>query len=135
MHTEGTNLSEGRGTTLPFELTGAPFIEAEEYARRLNKYNLPGVYFRPCSFLPTFQKHAGETCEGVQIHVCDREQFEPVIAGLATIKEARELYSEKFRWKNPPYEYEYERNPFDVIPGSGRLREQIDAGATLGEIR
>ena len=134
VHTEGTQLSEGRGTTRPFELTGAPYINAEEYSAVLNNYELPGVYFRACSFLPTFQKHAGETCEGVQIHVLERDEFEPVLAGLATIKAAHDLYPENFLWKNPPYEYEHERNPFDVIAGTKRLREQIEAGASLEEI-
>jgi uncharacterized protein YbbC (DUF1343 family) len=135
VHTEGTQLSEGRGTTRPFELTGAPYINAEEYSEVLNNYELPGVYFRACSFLPTFQKHGGETCEGVQIHVLERNEFEPVLAGLATIKAAHDLYPENFLWKNPPYEYEHERNPFDVIAGTKRLREQIEAKASLEAIK
>jgi uncharacterized protein YbbC (DUF1343 family) len=135
VHVEGTRLSEGRGTTRPFELVGAPYIDAAEYARRLQGLGLPGVYFRPAYFQPTFQKHARVTCGGVQLHVTDREQFEPVISGVATVKVAYDMYPEQFRWKEPPYEYEFEKNPFDVIAGTNRLREQIEAGDSIETIR
>src|ERR1044071_9960398 len=102
VHLEGTQMSEGRGTTRPFELVGAPYIDAEDYGRRLNALGLPGVYFRPTVFQPTFQKHAGVSCGGVQIHVRDREAFEPVQAGLAVVKVAYELYTREFKWKQPP---------------------------------
>jgi uncharacterized protein YbbC (DUF1343 family) len=135
VYVEGTQLSEGRGTTRPFELIGAPYIEAEEYARRLMQEGLEGVHFRPSGFQPTFQKHAGRTCGGVQIHVTQRDLFEPVIAGLATIKVAYDLYEEHFRWKEPPYEYVYDKNPFDVIAGTGKLRAQIERHDELETIR
>jgi uncharacterized protein YbbC (DUF1343 family) len=135
VHVEGTQLSEGRGTTRPFELVGAPYIDAAEYARRLQGLGLPGVYFRSAYFQPTFQKHARVTCGGVQLHVTDREQFEPVISGVATVKVAHDMYPEQFRWKEPPYEYEFEKNPFDVIAGTNRLREQIGAGDSIETIR
>lgn len=134
VHFEGTQLSEGRGTTRPFELAGAPYIVAEDYARELNALQLPGVYFRSCVFRPTFQKHGGVSCGGVQIHVLDRAQFEPVIAGLAMVKLAHDLYPDEFRWKEPPYEYVYDRNPFDVIAGTTRIRESIEQGAALREM-
>ena len=134
VHLEGTQLSEGRGTTRPFELVGAPYIEAACFARALAAYELPGVYFRSCNFQPTFQKHAGRSCGGVQIHVTDREQFEPVTAGVAVVREAYALYREQFRWKEPPYEYVYDKNPFDVIAGTARLRTAIERGAALSEI-
>jgi uncharacterized protein YbbC (DUF1343 family) len=134
VHLEGTQMSEGRGTTRPFELIGAPYIEASRYARALSAYDLPGVFFRPCNFQPTFQKHAGRTCGGVQIHVTDRAQFEPVATGVAAVKGAYELYPEHFLWKAPPYEYVYDKNPFDVIAGTGQLRTQIERGETLVEI-
>ncbi len=134
VHLEGTQLSEGRGTTRPFELIGAPFIQAEEYALELAKLSLPGVYFRPCYFQPTFQKHAKQTCGGVQLHVTERDEFEPVLAGIATVKIAYNLYTEDFRWKEPPYEYVYDKNPFDVIAGTSRLRLAIERGETLEEI-
>jgi len=134
VHVEGTQLSEGRGTTKPFELVGAPFIEAEAYAQSLTGLGLHGVHFRACGFQPTFQKHAGRGCGGVQIHVTDREAFEPVIAGVATIKVAYDLYQEQFSWKEPPYEYVYDKNPFDVISGTDKLRAAIERGDSLESI-
>ena len=131
VHFEGTQLSEGRGTTRPFELVGAPYIDAEEYARSLNELRLPGVYFRSCIFRPTFQKHAGISCGGVQIHVTDRDVFEPVITGVAMVKLAHDLYPAEFRWKVPPYEYVYDRNPFDVIAGTSSIREAIESGSSI----
>jgi uncharacterized protein YbbC (DUF1343 family) len=131
VHFEGTQLSEGRGTTRPFELVGAPYVNPEEYARRLNERGLPGVYFRSCIFRPTFQKHAGVSCGGVQIHVLDREKFEPVRAGITMVKIAYDLYKDEFRWKEPPYEYVYDRNPFDVIAGTSKIREAIEGGRSI----
>jgi uncharacterized protein YbbC (DUF1343 family) len=131
VHFEGTQLSEGRGTTRPFELVGAPYFDPEEYARQLNERELPGVYFRSCIFRPTFQKHAGISCGGVQIHVLDREKFEPVTAGITMVKIAYDLYRDEFRWKEPPYEYVYDRNPFDVIAGTSKIREAIEAGSSI----
>jgi uncharacterized protein YbbC (DUF1343 family) len=134
VHLEGTQMSEGRGTTRPFELIGAPYIDAAEYAHALNGLELPGVYFRACGFQPTFQKHAGQPCGGVQIHVLEREAFEPVMAGLATVLVAHELYVDQLRWKEPPYEYVYDKNPFDVIAGTGSLRAGIERGDRLETI-
>ena len=131
VHFEGTQLSEGRGTTRPFELVGAPYVDPEEYARRLNERELPGVYFRSCIFRPTFQKHAGISCGGVQIHVLDREKFEPVITGITMVKIAYQLYPDEFSWKEPPYEYVYDRNPFDVIAGTSRIREAMEVGSSI----
>lgn len=134
VHVEGTQLSEGRGTTRPFELVGAPYVDAEEYARSLNSMNLPGVFFRSCIFRPTFQKHAGVSCGGVQLHVTDRNEFEPVTTGIALVKVAYELYRSDFRWKEPPYEYVFDRNPFDVIAGTSSIREAIEQGAPIDRI-
>jgi uncharacterized protein YbbC (DUF1343 family) len=116
-------------------LIGAPYIEPAKYARELNAYNFAGVHFRACSFQPTFQKHAGQTCGGVQIHVTGREEFEPVSAGVAAVKVAHDLYTEKFLWKEPPYEYVYELNPFDVIAGTASLRESLERGDSLEVIQ
>lgn len=132
---EGTKISEGRGTTRPFEIVGAPFIEAQEYADVLKQANLPGVIFRPTNFLPTFQKHKDTSCGGVFLHVTDRKTFKPFLTGVALIKSAFDLYPEKFEWKNPPYEYEYDRNPFDVINGTTKIREFIENGETLENIK
>lgn len=134
VHVEGTQVSEGRGTTRPFELIGAPFIAAEEYAGELTRQGFPGVYFRACGFQPTFQKHGGMTCGGVQIHVTDRNAFEPAIVGVATVKAAHDLYTEPFRWKEPPYEYVYDKNPFDVIAGTDKLRKAIERGDSIDVI-
>ena len=134
VHLEGTQLSEGRGTTRPFELIGAPYIEAEEYASHLTREGFAGVHFRPCGFQPTFQKHAGRACGGVQIHVLRREEFEPVMVGVAAVKAAYDLYGEDFRWKEPPYEYVLDKNPFDVIAGTARLRAAIEGGEPLEDI-
>ena len=134
VHLEGTQMSEGRGTAKPFELIGAPYIEADEFADALNGLGLDGVYFRSCVFMPTYQKHAGHACGGIQIHVTDRESFEPVIAGIAVVKTAYDMYRDDFRWKDPPYEYEYDRNPFDIISGTSRMREAIERGDSLTAI-
>lgn len=131
VHLEGTQMSEGRGTTRPFELVGAPYIDADNYGAALQALNLPGVYFRPSVFLPTFQKHAGKACGGVQIHVTDRQIFKPAITGIAIVKTAFDMYPDDFRWKDPPYEYEYDRNPFDLIAGTDKVREAIEKGMSL----
>ncbi len=134
VHLEGTQVSEGRGTTRPFELLGAPYIEAGEFARQLESKGLPGVRFRSTNFLPTFQKHGGVTCGGVQIHVLERLELRPVITGLAVVKTCFDLYGEKFRWKEPPYEYVFDKNPFDVISGTDRLRISIERGDSLEDL-
>jgi uncharacterized protein YbbC (DUF1343 family) len=128
---EGTNVSEGRGTTRPFELIGAPFIDPYELAGALENEGLPGVVFRPLHFQPAFHKFAGAVCGGVQIHVIDRSSFKPVITGAAIVGAILRLYPDSFEWKQPPYEYVYDKLPFDVINGSSRLREQIEAGMNI----
>jgi len=134
VHFEGTQVSEGRGTTRPFELIGAPYIDPDEYADKLNALNLRGVFFRSCAFQPTFQKHGGVTCGGVQIHVTNRDVFEPVLAGIAMVKLAHDMYPNDFRWKEPPYEYVYDKNPFDVIAGTNKIREAFEQGVELDAI-
>jgi uncharacterized protein YbbC (DUF1343 family) len=134
VHLEGTQMSEARGTTRPFELVGAPYIDAEDFGAHLNGLGLDGVYFRPTVFQPTFQKHAGRSCGGVQIHVLDRERFEPVKAGLAVVKAAYDMYKDDFRWKEPPYEYVFDKNPFDVIAGTDAVRRAFEAGQSLDDL-
>ena len=114
---EGTNISEGRGTTRPFEIFGAPFIDAEKFCREMNDTKLPGVYFRETYFQPTFHKFAGELCAGAQLHVTDRNQFQPFAAGVEIIRRLRKLYSDLFAWSQPPYEYEYRHLPIEVLIG------------------
>jgi uncharacterized protein YbbC (DUF1343 family) len=134
VHFEGTQVSEGRGTTKPFELIGAPYIDADAYADALNALGLAGVFFRSCGFQPTFQKHAGVSCGGVQIHVLDRDVFEPWVTGIAMAKFAHDMYPNEFRWKEPPYEYVYDKNPFDVIGGTAKIREAFEKGTELRTI-
>jgi uncharacterized protein YbbC (DUF1343 family) len=131
---EGTNLSEGRGTTRPFEIFGAPFIHAETIAKRLREFRLPGVVFRPLSFQPTFQKHAGVLCGGVQLHVTDREKFRPFRTGVAVLKAVHNTYPRDFAWKQPPYEYEEVKMPIDILAGSEQLRKDIESWKDLREM-
>jgi uncharacterized protein YbbC (DUF1343 family) len=132
---EGTNISEGRGTTRPFEIFGAPFIHAEAIVGVLKEFRLPGVVFRPLSFQPTFQKHSGILCNGAQIHVTDREKFRPFKTGVAIIKATHNTYPRDFVWNQPPYEYEEINLPFDILAGSDRLRKDIEAWKSLGEMQ
>ncbi len=132
---EGTEISEGRGTTRPFEIVGAPFVNARHYADALASLELPGIIFRPINFLPTFQKHSNQGCGGVFLHVTDRQLFEPVITGLAMVKTLRDLYPNDFMWKATAYEYEFNRNPFDVIAGTTKIREMFETGKSIEEIK
>jgi uncharacterized protein YbbC (DUF1343 family) len=132
---EGTLMSEGRGTTRPFELIGAPYIQSSQYAERLNALGLPGVWFRPVYFQPTFQKWTGQVCGGIQIHVRDRNTFEPFLTGIATISIARSLCPESFEWRRPPYEYEYEKMPIQILCGGKGIPDMIEFGSTLDQIR
>jgi uncharacterized protein YbbC (DUF1343 family) len=131
---EGTNVSEGRGTTRPFELVGAPWVMAERFADAMNRLEMPGVFFRPALFEPTFHKHAGKSCGGCQVHVLDRRAFRPVEAGVALIEAFRAADPDLFCWKDPPYEYEHQKIPIDCLAGSSQLREQIDGGMSARDI-
>jgi uncharacterized protein YbbC (DUF1343 family) len=131
---EGTNLSEGRGTTRPFELIGAPWIDGERLAAALNASGLPGCHFRPVFFEPTFQKHARQTCGGCQIHVTDRRTFQPLRAAVELIDEFRREDPARFAWREPPYEYEHEKEPIDILYGSDRLRRTLDEGGSLAAL-
>jgi uncharacterized protein YbbC (DUF1343 family) len=131
---EGTMLSEGRGTTRPFELVGAPWIDAERFAAAMNALDLPGVFFRPAGFEPTFQKHAKQPCGGCQIHVLDRHAFRPVATGVALIEMFRRFDPARFAWRPPPYEYEHDKVPIDILAGSDALRTQIESGVPIRDI-
>jgi uncharacterized protein YbbC (DUF1343 family) len=124
---EGTLLSEGRGTTRPFELIGAPWADERALAARLEAHRLPGVRFRAVRFEPTFQKHANASCGGVQIHVIDRDAFAPVEATAALLREFHAESPTSFAWRPPPYEYEYEKMPIDILAGSSQFRRQVEA--------
>jgi uncharacterized protein YbbC (DUF1343 family) len=131
---EGTNVSEGRGTTRPFELVGAPWVVAEPFADRLNRRGLGGVFFRPAVFEPTFHKHARQSCGGCQMHVIDRRAFQPVLAGVLLTEAFRAADPKQFAWREPPYEYEHVKLPFDILAGSADTREQIEAGVPAEQI-
>src|SRR6516225_4512233 len=131
---EGTNVSEGRGTTRPFELIGAPWVVGEHFAAALNRHELPGVHFRPVVFEPTFHKYANTSCGGCQIHVLDRASFRPVETGVALLEAFRACGRGAFAWRDPPYEYEPDKLPIDILAGSSRLREQVEAGVPVREI-
>jgi len=131
---EGTILSEGRGTTRPFEIFGAPFIEPEKLVKKLNEIKLKGVFFRPLYFTPTFNKFSGKLCGGVQIHVINRERFKPFKTAVAILLSIKELYPEINIWREPPYEYEFEKLPFDILSGSDRLRKDIEDGKSLKDM-
>ena len=131
---EGTSVSEGRGTTRPFEIVGAPGIVAERFAGELNRRQLPGAFFRPVVFEPVFHKHTKQACGGCQIHVLDRQLFRPVLTGVALVAAFHAAGASQFCWRDPPYEYEREKLPFDILAGSSELREQIKAGVRAEEI-
>ena len=131
---EGTNVSEGRGTTRPFELVGAPWVTDERFAHALNSRRLPGVHFRPTVFEPTFHKHAKIGCGGCQIHVANRSTFRPVLTGVLLTEAFRETNPGAFEWRDPPYEYEYTLLPFDILAGTAETRQQIEAGVPAEEI-
>ena len=134
---EGTELSEGRGTTRPFELVGAPFVsyaEAHQLAALLHQEDLPGVRFRPVVFTPTFQKHGGRRCGGVHLHVVDRRTFRPYLTGVAVLRAFRQLFPTKFRWRTREYEFVRDKPSIDLLAGGPELREGIDAGQTLDQL-
>jgi uncharacterized protein YbbC (DUF1343 family) len=131
---EGTNLSEGRGTTRPFELAGAPWLDPHRLAERMRSHGLSGVVFRPVWFQPTFHKHAGQVCGGVQLHVTDRVAFRPVRTSLALLAEARALAGDRFRWRTQPYEFVADRLAIDLLFGSDRERLALEAGIPPAQI-
>lgn len=135
---EGTNLSEGRGTTRPFEIFGAPWLDGRALAAALEKHGdaglLPGVAFRPLQFRPTFQKHAGAVCGGVQLHVMDARSFRPVATSYAIVLETRRLHPGEFRWRREKYEFRDDVPAFDLLSGHGAIREAIDELVSLKEL-
>ncbi|MDQ7007317.1 MAG: DUF1343 domain-containing protein [Acidobacteriota bacterium] len=131
---EATNLSEGRGTTRPFEWIGAPFLEGRTLARHLAARNLPGVVFRPISFVPAFHKHAGRACGGVQIHVTDRRAFRPLRTGLEILAACRSLGGDAFAWREEPYEFVSDRPALDLLGGGPQWRQALEAGADPAEM-
>ena len=123
---EGTNLSEGRGTTMPFEVVGAPFIDPHALAARAGRHSTcPGIALRPIRFVPTFDKWQGQRCGGVALHVVEPPAVRSVAMTLHILAAVRRLYPRDFAWLPPPYEYEREKMPIDILFGSSRLREAL----------
>jgi uncharacterized protein YbbC (DUF1343 family) len=131
---EGTNISEGRGTTMPFQLFGAPFLNRKRFFEELKKPCLAGVTFRPVTYEPAFDKYRGEPCSGFQIHITDKDRFKPYRLGLALLQALGLTHPERFRWLDPPYEYEREKLPIDILIGSGAVRRQVEQGQDLDKI-
>lgn len=129
---EALNLSEGRGTVIPFELTGAPFVNAPKLLTELRNRKIPGCAFRSHDFIPTFNKYAGQYCQGIQIHVTDASLFRPVLTAMnlfdAVIKTSP---ADSLKFNMPPYEYEYRLMPFDILSGDSRMREVLEKGISL----
>jgi uncharacterized protein YbbC (DUF1343 family) len=127
---EGTNISEGRGTTKSLEIIGHPHIEPELILPKLEKeckaHSLSGFRLRPAYFTPTFHKYAGRSCGGFQIHVTDRDLFTPWKLGQVLCHELKSILGDEFKWKEPPFEYEYDKVPIDLLNGSDKLRNWID---------
>jgi len=132
---EGTNLSEGRGTCRPFEIFGAPFLETKMILQKLMHEAIEGCYLQEITFRPTFHKWEGDLCRGFMIHVLDCRLFRPYFTTIAMLKTIIDLYGEAFRWKEPPYEYECERMPIDIILGNSELRKELESGEDLLQIK
>ena len=131
---EGTNISEGRGTTLPFELVGAPFIDHQQVLEKISTIGLPGCVLRPIVFEPTSGKWAGQRCSGFHVHVTEKDDFLSYRLGLALLQALLNLYPDEFSYKEPPYEYEFEQLPMDMILGDGELRTALEDGADILEL-
>jgi len=131
---EGTNLSEGRGTTRPFEIFGAPYLDPRAVAAAIEPDALHGAILREVEFKPTFNKWAGSVCRGFQIHVKDKDTYRPYRASLGIISTVLRLYPENFMWSDPPYEYEYHRLPADLIIGDPKVRRGLEEGRPVLEL-
>jgi uncharacterized protein YbbC (DUF1343 family) len=131
---EGTNVSEGRGTCRPFEQFGAPWLDSYELAGHLNHHHLPGVVFRPCSFTPTFDKFKGTSCQGAFLHVTDPRVFDPFVTGIAVFKACHHLGGTSFGWRADAYEFVEDVPAFDLLCGTAKVRQGIEAGRPLEKI-
>lgn len=131
---EGTNISEGRGTTLPFELFGAPFLDTRQIISKLGERNLPGLVLRPCVFEPTSNKWQGIPCHGFQIHVTDPSAYKPYATTLKLLRAVYMHHRNRFEWKAPPYEYEWEKQPIDLLIGDKTLRLRIEASDSVDDM-
>jgi uncharacterized protein YbbC (DUF1343 family) len=131
---EGTNVSEGRGTTRPFEVFGAPFIDPREVKENLKQISLPGIQLVETAFRPTFQKWSGQECRGFFLWVSDRQAFKPYLTSLTLLQVVQTLYRDSFQWKPPPYEYETQRMPIDLLIGDQKIRQSLESGTPITEL-
>jgi uncharacterized protein YbbC (DUF1343 family) len=131
---EGTNLSEGRGTTRPFEVWGAPWLDGAKLAEALGGERLEGVAFRPCSFTPTWDKHKGQRCHGVQIHLVYPRGLDAVRLGVACIVHARAQDPGRFRWRTERYEFVEDKPAIDLLTGSAAFRKAVEAGRSASQL-
>ena len=131
---EGTNVSEARGTTQPFELFGAPFLDSAGILKVVGGPSIPGGFLRPLEFEPTAQKWQGQRCYGFQVHVQNPREFRPYRTSLGLLQAICGLHGDAFQWKPPPYEYEYHKQPIDLILGSGPIRRALENGVALDEL-
>ena len=131
---EGTNISEGRGTTLPFQLFGTPFLDQRRFRKELQGTGFDGIILRPVVYEPAFDKYKGEPCFGFQIHITDKKRFKPYRMGLALLQALCKTHPDHFRWLNPPYEYELEKLPIDILIGSDAIRRGVEQGQDLNII-
>ena len=131
---EGTNLSEGRGTCRPFEIFGAPYLDPKSIKKFIEPEAKRGCFLQEYSFRPTFQKWKGELCKGFMLHVIDPHTYRPYFTSIALLKAILDIHRKDFRWKNPPYEYERERKPIDLILGDTELRQRLESGASISSI-
>jgi uncharacterized protein YbbC (DUF1343 family) len=131
---EGTNVSEGRGTTRPFELVGAAYLDGHALAERLGRYDLPGVRFRPLSFRPVFHKFGGQSCGGIQLHVVDRSTFRPYRTGVAVLRELWNVGGDRFAWRTERYEFVSDRLAIDLLTGAEAVRLGVERGLEIEEL-
>ncbi len=131
---EGTNISEGRGTTQPFELFGAPFVDTQKILSKLDINRLHGIILRETVFEPAYNKWNGEICKGFQIHITDPDQYQPYIISLMLIRAFLIVHEDMFKWKQPPYEYEFTKLPIDLIIGDKRIRKRIENFDNINDI-
>lgn len=132
---EGTEISEGRGTTKPFEMIGAPFIDSHLFAQTLNNIELQGVSFRDVSFTPMFQKHTNTLCHGVQIHVFNKKIFRPYLTGIAILSTLVKECPEQFHWREKPYEFVSDRLAIDLLIGNESIRHNLEQGMSIAELK
>ena len=127
-------MSEGRGTTRPFELFGAPYVDSEALREELESYSIPGAALRPASFVPTFDKYSGETCRGLQVHITNRAEFQSYRFGIALLVVMHSLYPDEFRWRREEYEFRDDVPALDLLTGVRAVRESIDRGERFEEV-